>query len=146
MREISGDLFEFHKKGNFICIPTNGVVKSNGELVMGAGVALTAAKIYPSLPAQLGKLVKRSGNVPFLFEELKLMTFPTKFDWKNKSSLGLIKTSAEEVVKLANNAGLDRVYLPRVGVGLGSLQWSDVKVVLDDILDWRFIVVNNDLY
>ena len=36
---IKGNIFDYIGKVDAICITTNGTIKSNGELVMGAGVA-----------------------------------------------------------------------------------------------------------
>lgn len=147
-----GDLFNLGRDAWGICIPTNGTLKTNGELVMGAGVARIAANKYPDLARNLGKKVKASGNHVYLgisrlsTSPYKIISFPTKEHWKNPSTITLIRQSAIELVGFTNqydlNPQLDRVYLPVVGCGLGGLNWDlEVKPVLEEILDERFTVI-----
>ena len=80
MNTLKGNIFDF--KGDAICITTNGIVKSNGDAVMGAGIALQAAQIYPQLPKKLGSLLKEHGNHVAVLMELEnepaIIAFPTK--------------------------------------------------------------------
>lgn len=122
------------------CVTTNGVVKSNGELVMGAGIALQAKQRYPKLPAILGKNVSIFGNKPFFIEEYKIISFPTKHNWKDSSNIRLIEKSAREILAFVNVHNVKSVALTRPGCGLGNLSWVDVKVVLEKYFDNRFII------
>ena len=129
-----------------ICITTNAVIKMNGEAVMGAGIALEAAKRYPSLPRWLAKRLA-DGNHVYLFytpEGYELVTFPTKYDWKSSSTTRIIKRSAKELVALADENQWEKVLVPRPGCGKGNLTWEEVRPVIEPLFDNRFIVVNND--
>ncbi len=64
MKEYVGDIWQ--SGADVICVTTNGVLRKNGDLVMGAGIALEAKKRYPRLPAFLGGCVKRCGNHLYL--------------------------------------------------------------------------------
>jgi len=44
MKEDKGDLWGY--PADYRCVTTNGVVKPNGKLVMGAGVALDAKRLF----------------------------------------------------------------------------------------------------
>src|ERR1700686_795435 len=84
-------------------ITTNGVVKADGRLVMGKGVALQAAQRYPGIEVELGKSVARMGNrLQMVFDNhlhplcANLFSFPTKQDWRSKSDLELIEVSAQQ--------------------------------------------------
>lgn len=138
VQEMKGDLFE--QKG-FIVIPTNGVVKSNGEAVMGKGVALTAAKMYPNLPQYLGQEITRKGNnVHYMFAGV--IAFPTKEHYKDNSTLELIEKSTAQLKAMADERKMSNIFLPRVGCGLGGLQWKQVKSILQKYLDGRFTVID----
>lgn len=139
MREDVGDLWTY--PAHYRVVPTNGVLAANGELVMGAGVALDAKRRFPCLPAALGRLVKAKGNRPFVCVEEGLVSFPTKRHWKDPSDLGLILNSARWAQSLANRMRTRTVAMPRVGCGLGGLAWGDVKKVIAPILDDRFVVL-----
>ena len=145
MKEIIGNIWDYHKGDDYIVIPTNGTIKKNGELVMGRGLALQAKLRYPELPLFLGKLVSDFGNHLFRLDQYKLLSFPVKDNWWEVASLELIEESTKQ---LAGSIGLasgirGNIYLPRVGCGNGKLSWSQVKSILEKcLLDDRFIVVS----
>lgn len=126
-----------------ICCTTNGIVKNNGELVMGGGVAKVFALNWPKLPRIAGQKVKVYGNQPFLIKikGTSIVTFPTKENWREPSSLDLIRSSAIKLEKLTTKFRWVNVALPAPGVGLGKLKWKDVKEVLEPILDNRFTIL-----
>ena len=74
MREIEGDIWDFHKAGFFIVIPTNGFIKNDGECVMGRGLAYEAKRRFPDLPLELGKRIREYGNVVFVFVRTMLIS------------------------------------------------------------------------
>lgn len=135
MIELNTDFWTY--PSDYKCITTNGVVTSKG-LVMGTGVALKAKQLFPSLSKKLGALVKLYGNQPFLLEEEKIISFPTKHHWKGKSCLSLIVFSAKRIVKICKTFNV--ITLTRPGCGNGGLDWEEVKDNIKNILDDRFIV------
>lgn len=139
MLENKGDLWSYIS--DYKCITTNGIVKSNGELTMGRGIALDAKQRYPDLPKILGEKVKEFGNYPFIVREHKIISFPTKNHWKDKSHIGLIMRSCNELVIIANDENIKSIVLPQPGCGNGGLLWSEVKPIISKILDDRFTVL-----
>lgn len=134
----------WYEPADALVITTNGIIKGNGEAVMGAGIALQAKTKYPSLPRELARRLG-SGNHTYLIPQSdgrNIVTFPTKHDWRDKSDLNLIKQSAEELVELADANDWTCVVMPKPGCANGMLSWIDVKAVIDPILDDRFIVVD----
>ena len=53
--------------------------------------------------------------------------------WKTKAKLPALTKSLTKMVELAANAGIDRVGLPRIGAGLGGLDWTRVKNIANDV-------------
>jgi hypothetical protein len=144
MKEITGDLWDLHEQGKTICITTNGIVNAKGECVMGRGIALQAKQKYPMLPKMIGDRIKEFGNEAFairLYGGREIATFPVKHHWRDAADLKLITKSAVSMLNMADCHGWEEVYLPRPGCGNGRLQWSDVKPVLEAILDDRFTIV-----
>lgn len=141
MKEASGDLWTFDAE--FRCVTTNGVVTKYG-LVMGAGVALQAKQRYPHLPEQLGRMVGEIGNFPFLFEQERIITIPTKWHWREKSSLNLIVCSIHKLVELVNDFEINSVVMTRPGCGNGQLSWEVVKAEIEKLLDDRFTVLTGE--
>lgn len=141
MQEVIGNLWDFHDQGFCIGIPVNGDRRRDGRAVMGAGVALAAANRFPNLPTLLGEKLRTSGNHSYYWHEFQLVTLPTKEAWTQPSNLGLIERTAREAVHLADQYGLTTIYCPRLGCGLGGLEWKDVAPVLNAFWDDRFIIV-----
>lgn len=131
------------------CITTNGFVKKNGHLVMGAGTAAQAQVRYPDLPKYWGALVQLQGNHVFfdiLSDDQLLFTFPVKHNWFETADLKLIERSSHELMEhLDKRPFLKKVLLPLPGCGNGQLSWSDVKPVIAPILDDRVWAISNSL-
>ena len=135
MIEESGDLWNFYKDGYWVVIPTNGTVqRRDGKAVMGAGLALDAARAFPDLPKRLGELINYGGNHVKVIEDYRMILFPTKKHWMDNSTLGLIKQSAGELKKLLKTNLKDiKICCPRVGCGTGKLSWDKVKPLLEGL-------------
>lgn len=148
MIEIFGDFWTVAKDYDAICCTTNGVCKSNGDLVMGAGIALAFKQRYPEMPKILGELVGEIGNNSYLIVGLDnksaLVSFPTKNHWKDQSDIDLIVKSAKQLVAHADTAKWEKVLLSKPGCGLGGLNWKEVKPILDPILDNRFTIISHN--
>ena len=131
------------QKYDAIAVTTNGVVKANGNLVMGAGIAKQFASRYPNLPYQLGRKVKTYGNIPFMIKQkgYALLSFPTKNHYSENSDLELIETSAKKIKTITDKFYWTKVAIPAPGVGLGGLSWNkQVQPLLEKIFDDRFII------
>jgi O-acetyl-ADP-ribose deacetylase (regulator of RNase III) len=146
MRQVTGDLFTY--PCDAVVIAINWTTKKNGEAVMGAGVALEAAKRWPWLPGSLGNLIRMSPDRPTLSgvwvtEAGGLVCLPTKRDWREPADMSLIETGAHCLAETADRLEWETVALPRLGCGLrtGQLRWEDVEAILAPILDDRFVVV-----
>lgn len=142
MKEVYGNLWDYHVDGEWICITTNGVVRQDGRAVMGRGVAAQAKARFPALPSLLGKRLIRNGNHVQPFSSLKLFTFPVKHHWKGQADLNLIIRSSKELMaQLDSHRWTSRVVLPRPGCGNGQLDWEDVRDVIYPLLDDRVLVI-----
>ena len=134
-----------------ICIPTNQILKTNGEGTWGKGLTVSAKKKWPDLPRLQGKFMQMGKMGTTLLKvtidnknshALHIYSFPTKNHWSKPSSIDLIETSARELVQLADYNRHEEVWLPAVGCGLGGLKWStQVGPLLNKILDERFTIV-----
>lgn len=148
MLEEFGDFWTI--QGDARCITTNGTLRSNGNAIMGKGIALQARQRYPKIEFTLGRLIQKYGNHVFYIGN-GLISFPTKHDWRDdKSDIELIKRSAIELVSLLKgdvpikNKSNRRILLTRPGCGSGNLNWADVRPILQTILDNNeFIIINH---
>jgi len=138
------NIFEVAPAYDAICVTTNGIVTQKSKLVMGAGVARQFRDNYPGLDYELGQKVTTYGNQVFLVYKNKqpIISFPTKYHWKDKSDIDLIVDSAKKLVKITQSRFWVKVALPAPGVGKGGLSWkSQVYPALKDILDDRFHIL-----
>lgn len=145
MKEIRGDILELRNNFDGICVTTNGVVKSNGRLVMGAGVAEAFRDSYNNLDIVLGDMVREGGNKCYLVgvvDSNSIISFPTKEDWRDNSSIELIKKSCQELMEIIEERGLTNVALPRPGCSNGGLNWSYVKEEIRYLLDDRVTIIS----
>lgn len=133
-----------------ICCTTNMIVKRNGELVMGAGVAKEFADNYKWLPKHWGERLNKGIHLDgFMVTQLKtrlsLVALPTKRDWKEDSTLELVEKALGNLNLVALMMGWKNVLLPRPGCGKGNLDWkTQVKPLCENILyDDRFVIINN---
>ncbi len=141
MIEVEGDFWKI--EADLRCITTNGAIRANGNAIMGAGIALQARIKHPDIERCLGMLIQRYGNRVHYIEH-NLVSFPTKFHWKDRSNLDLIRQSARELVELLTHPPFSRckrVLLTRPGCGNGGLDWPEVKPAIAPLLDSRFIIV-----
>lgn len=150
MKEVKGNIWDYYDQGHWIVITTNGIVKSNGEAVMGRGIALQAKTRLPKLPRMLGRYLKEFTNTPYSFGiEYRIITLPTKNNWRYNSDLELIENSCHRLSEMFKYGGyldtfVKEIYLPRPGCSNGGLNWKDVKPILEKYLDDRFVVVSKE--
>lgn len=72
-----------------------------------------------------------------------IVALPTKHDWRDHSSLPLIKTGLEQLVEETEKQGWDEVILVQPGTGLGGLSWEkQVKPLCQELLDERFLIIS----
>lgn len=140
MKEIVGNLWRYWRKpGYVICITTNGMVRKDGHLVMGRGNALEAMQRMPGIALALGSAVQRGGNKIYSFDKgrrgPRVLTFPTKHKFYEKSDLKLIRQSALRLCEIAKKHPNVKFILPRPGCGNGGLKWPTVKPVISMLPD-----------
>jgi hypothetical protein len=150
MKEINTDIWQIWNDtpNAALCVTTNGIVKRNGEAVMGRGMALQAKQHLGNYIATvLGSQMQKHGNhVHELINDnntplTAVLSFPTKNDWKDRSSISLIAQSAMELMNWLNNHQGTTAMVTRPGCENGNLKWENVKETLSAILDDRVTVV-----
>ena len=93
--------------------------------------------------------IRATRNSVFVFkdweEKLDLVIFPVKNHWRDKADPGLILRSATQLAWLAEEIGYKdrwkRVVMPRPGCENGGLAWENVRPLIENRLDDRFVVV-----
>lgn len=155
MLEITGDYWDEAKgdspRYDALVCTTNKMVKRNGCLVMGAGIARDFRDRFRDIDLNWGSRLSRGVHENgFMVTQLvtslggkrslNLVAFPTKEHWKNDSIIDLIKLSALTLQNTGNIMGWRNVLMTRPGCGMGGLSWSWVRTEIS-FLDDRFKVI-----
>lgn len=104
--------------------------------VMGKGLALEFKNKYPQMFFYYQEACQKRTLTPgrlMLVDETdkKILLFPTKVHWRYPSKIDYIKRGIEDFVKNYQNLKIKSVAFPRLGCGLGGLNWNnEVKPLL----------------
>ena len=140
MKIINGNIWDKWEAGYYIGITTNCERNNKGDAIMGAGIAKEAKKRVPILPFELGHYKKDLSTVA-VWNKHRIITIPTKYEWRKPSNLILIAESCYDLSALMSVVE-EEIYLPQLGCSNGQLEWKDVKPIMEKYLtDDRFIVV-----
>ncbi len=107
--------------------------------VMGAGLALQFKKQYPNnfkeykLACNLNKVKLGKMFITRLEYNRYIINFPTKYHWKENSKIEYINTGLENLLFQLNDLNIKSIAIPKLGCGLGGLDWNDVKQSIIDI-------------
>lgn len=113
----------------------------NCQGVMGRGIALQFRKAFPAnfkayaAACELGDVkpgrmfvheTGRPGNPRFI------INFPTKRHWRDGSRIGDIQTGLDALVEAIRERTVRSIALPALGCGLGGLDWSQVRPLIEN--------------
>lgn len=109
--------------------------------IMGRGIALQFRKAFPDnynvyRAACEKKLVEPGKVLVFDLNRLEnprfIINFPTKRHWKGTSRLSDIESGLKALVSEIKRRGIRSIALPPLGCGLGGLQWSEVRPLIEN--------------
>jgi len=140
MRENNTDIWSYLGQA-VIVITTNGSLTRDGQALPGRGTARQASEKFPEMRVRLGEKLAQHGN--HVHEIMPgLVSFPVEETPWSQPDKRLIRQSAEELRALVDQHGWPVVIVPRPGCGGGGLCWDEIKPLLIDLFDERFIVVS----
>lgn len=117
----------------------------NSRGVMGAGIAVEFKKRYPNMFAHYKQMcldmVYGPGDCltwaptcqdaePGLTKSIYNLFI--KDHWKNPAKIGWVKQAINEMLKCEVWEKAGAIAMPKIGCGLGGLDWKDVEVVLEE--------------
>ncbi|HZU96416.1 MAG TPA: macro domain-containing protein [Planctomycetota bacterium] len=102
---------------------------------MGAGIAVEFRRRWPDMFEEYRALCESGRFQPgdvFLWEapDRTIFNLGTQKTWRTKATLVAIESSVAKMCELADSKRIARVGLPRIGAGLGGLEWDDVREVI----------------
>ena len=131
VREIYGDLLK--QPIDIIAHQTNCAG------VMGKGLALCFKQRYPENFAAYRQACKEGALKPgrlFIYGASPvIVNFATKDHWRSPSLLSYVADGADDLAAwLKGNPQFRTVAAPKLGCGLGGLNWQEVQPILADAL------------
>ncbi len=140
---LGGDLMIKYTQGDILQANTEALVNTvNCVGVMGRGIALQFKKAFPDNFKAYAVACRREEVQPgrmFLFETGQIMpmyiiNFPTKRHWRGKSRITDIETGLVALVQEIKARNIRSIAIPPLGSGLGGLDWSKVKKLIEQSL------------
>jgi hypothetical protein len=147
-----GDMWSVFGKSDLFLITTNPIVRKDGAIVMGRGIASQARDRFPDLPyhfaGRLGVLNGLFGEGQCLvdsigeYENQLVGFFMVKDHWAEDAKLPIITRSVQELMDWLSDEPFTRVDLNFPGIGNGKLKREDVLPVIEQLPDnvhvWEF--------
>lgn len=142
-------------EANLFLITTNARVNSQGNLVMGRGIALEATQRYPAIAKAWGSRLIKMGRpreynllLPDGWTEMRLQrgfgAFQVKYSWELPADLGLIERSTLKLAALATAHPNAQIHLNYPGIGNGRRTVDEVSPILaalpNNVTVWRYNV------
>lgn len=133
-----------YKRGDILQDGSEALVNTvNCVGIMGRGIALQFKNAFPDNFKAYAAACKSEEVQPgrmFVFETKKLtnprfiINFPTKRHWRGKSRIEDIKAGLDALVETIHQNRIQSIAIPPLGSGLGGLDWSEVKPLLESSL------------
>lgn len=126
-----GDIFNIKDVNNY----AHGC---NCAGAMGKGIALQFKNKYPKMYSEYRAMCKdglfNPGDVfDYNYGNGHIYNLGTQVSWKTKARMEYIENSVGRMLELAASDNLTKIALPAIGAGLGGLNWTDVKEILNRV-------------
>lgn len=133
-----GNMWDVFHETDIFMITTNPIIRNDGAVVMGRGIALEAKTRFPELPYDFANELLTNGN-SFVdrighYEGVPIWYFMVKNHWKEDADIGVIASSVFQLKKIAS-IGNNRIDLNFPGIGNGRLDRNSVLYLLEDLPD-----------
>ena len=141
-------------RGNLFQSGCDALVNTvNTKGIMGAGLARQFKSYFPRMFADYKRMCDlgqfKTGLVTCHRETwnnnlIWVINFPTKDDWRDPSRLEYIDTGLKDLNRAIRSIGVQSIAVPPLGCGLGGLQWTVVKALIEqhlaDLTDVRILI------
>ncbi|UNP29291.1 macro domain-containing protein [Lysobacter gummosus] len=113
---------------------------------MGKGIAVSFRRHWPAMYQEYRRRCAvgefKLGDV-FLWEQenISIFNLGTQQSWRTKAEYWAVKKSLSEMVRLAEDRKVREIVLPRIGAGLGDLEWQDIQATLQSLGDMTSVLL-----
>ena len=132
------------KTGDILAEDAEALVNTvNCVGIMGRGIALQFKKAFPENFRAYAEACERGEVRPgrmFVFETHQLtnpryiINFPTKRHWRGNSRIEDVQAGLTDLVAAVRERRIRSIAVPPLGSGLGGLDWSDVRPLIEKAL------------
>ncbi|MBZ4653090.1 MAG: hypothetical protein JG781_428 [Peptococcaceae bacterium] len=135
-------MINYVKNGDILKAPAESIVCSVTTAgAMAQGLAAQVARAYPDVEEEykealaqgnldIGKVwAVQPKDAPYV-----VILFPTSREASRKSDLGYIAAGLEALKEVIRGHGWKSIAMPKLGTGVGGLEWEDVKEQIVKIL------------
>jgi len=103
---------------------------------MGKGIAVEFKTRYPQMYNEYKMLCKGGkftlGSVfEYNFGNGYVFNLGTQVSWTTRANLEAVGEAIEKMLSIASTVKVNKIALPKIGAGLGGLDWNDVKAVIE---------------
>lgn len=114
--------------------------------VFGKGVALAFKANFPLMYSQYNLVCRNNSDKDLLgtvfvwqtesdLVVYNLFTQGSANHWIQLATLDMIRSSVEKMIEHAIQNGIKRIGMPKIGAGLGGLDWQDVEKIITELSD-----------
>ncbi|SHN40951.1 macro domain-containing protein [Chitinophaga sp. CF418] len=103
---------------------------------MGKGIAVAFKERYPKMYQEY-KMLCRTGKFTlgsvyeYNYGDGYVFNLGTQVSWTTRANIEAVGQAIEKMLSIASTLKIDKIALPKIGAGLGGLNWDDVKAVID---------------
>jgi O-acetyl-ADP-ribose deacetylase (regulator of RNase III) len=103
---------------------------------MGKGIAVQFKNRFPKMYLEYKSLCKESKFHPgdvfeYYYGSGYVFNLGTQATWNTKATLQAIESSVIKMLSFALDKNVQKIAMPKIGAGLGGLNWNDVKQTLE---------------
>lgn len=105
---------------------------------MGKGIALQFKEKFPGMYLEYKRRCKEGrfklGDVfEYNYGNGFIFNLGTQANWRTKADIEAIEQSLKKMFLISSKVDVQKIALPKIGAGLGKLEWDDVKAVIDRV-------------
>lgn len=138
---VTGDMWSRFGNTDLFLVTTNPILKKDGSVVMGRGIAKQMKDRFPAFPYMFGNVLEnRPGTTVSSigrFDGQLCGIFMVKDHWASPAKPAIIEQSAKDLACMSGVFG--RIDLNFPGIGNGKLRREDVAPLLDILPEHVFI-------
>lgn len=137
MNTSASDIWTYvDRPGNLVLVTTNNVIKSNGSLVMGKGIAREACIKFPGIDKVFGNMVRTIGEeygilIADPYAALPIGALQTKYGWMYPSPAALVVSSLYKLRAWMAKHKEVVVHIPLPGSGLGGISVPEATSLVE---------------